>query len=116
MTRIGSSRRSTFLAPGGVDRVVHVGDGAAFAECWRFRRDTGVALGASSGAVLAAARQLLAEEEVGFPPICIAADGGEDYDSTLYHRHWLRDVGHEEAAAVDGPGRWRESGWPSTTP
>ncbi len=107
MTGIGSTRPSAFLTVDDLDSVEYVDDRTAFAECWQFRRDTGVALGASGGAVLAATRALLARGDAEAPPVCVAADHGDDYLSTVYSRDWLHAAGHEQAAHPSDQQHWR---------
>jgi N-(2-amino-2-carboxyethyl)-L-glutamate synthase len=89
LTGIGASRKSDFLRPWQYDEVILVHDAEAFAVCRDLHAATGVALGGSSGAVLAACcRYLSAHPEVR-RPVCIVADGGGRYCETIYNDDWL---------------------------
>ena len=95
LTGIGAARRSEFLLDARLyDQAVLVEDASAIAFC-RFVADrTGVALGGSSGAVLAAAAGLIAEgrrERI----VCLCPDYGDRYAATIYDDAWLEQHGIE---------------------
>jgi cysteine synthase A len=90
---IGATRRSSLLRSRPYRRAFHVSDLRSLAMCRIVARCTGVALGASSGAVLAG---YLAAEAAGVPmdrPVLISADGGENYRGTVYDDGWLTERG-----------------------
>jgi cysteine synthase A len=89
LTGIGASRRSSFLDPGSWDDVVLVKDFAAIAACHQVRDGTGICLGGSSGAAVAAClRYVEAHPEIQ-APVCICPDGGAAYARTIYDHDWL---------------------------
>ena len=103
LTGIGAARRSRFLLDRRLyDRVVLVDDPRAISFC-RFVADrTGLRLGGSSGAVLAAAAELVAEagpERV----VCLCPDYGDRYVQTLYDDEWLEAHGIERSDELVAP-------------
>lgn len=70
-----------------------VDDATAFAHCRALAAGAGLRLGGSSGAVLAAACRYLAEEPDCERLVCICADGGDGYASTIYDARWLQRNG-----------------------
>jgi 2,3-diaminopropionate biosynthesis protein SbnA len=98
LTGIGASRRSTFLSTDLYDAHMQVGDAEAFAFCRALAVTTGIRVGGSSGAALAAcARHLAAEPELR-SAACLCPDRGESYASTIYDDGWLASHGIEPAA------------------
>ena len=103
LTGIGSGRRSTLAVPGLYDEVIYVRDSEAFACCRDVDSATGMKIGGSSGAGLAAcARYLQTHEEVE-RPVCICADRGEHYASTIFSDSWLAQNGIETGQRSPGP-------------
>jgi len=99
---IGASRRSSFLTPELIDATAVVPSAEAVAWCHLAAARLGLRLGASSGAVLAAcARYLRAHPEIR-RPLCLSADNGDNYATTLYRPAWLRRVGLDPAAVDTG--------------
>ncbi|MGI9242679.1 MAG: 2,3-diaminopropionate biosynthesis protein SbnA [Verrucomicrobiales bacterium] len=89
VTGIGSGRRSEFVTPDQYDETIYVGDCEAFAFCRALDAATGIKVGGSSGAVLAAcARYLHVHDEVE-RVVCVCADRGEHYSSTIFSDSWL---------------------------
>ncbi|GIH80201.1 2,3-diaminopropionate biosynthesis protein SbnA [Planobispora longispora] len=86
---IGASRPSAFLTSGSYDRAHRVPDAEAVAACRLFRADTGVALGGSSGSVVAACLRDLASPRPPRRPLCLCADSGLAYADTLYDHRWI---------------------------
>src|SRR5439155_7100101 len=79
LTGIGSSRRSSFITRNLYDMHMLVRDKEAFAFCRALQDMTGIKVGGSSGAVLAAcAKYLLAHPEV-IHVVCVCADSGDNY-------------------------------------
>jgi N-(2-amino-2-carboxyethyl)-L-glutamate synthase len=109
LSGIGASRPSTFLRAGAYDAVVHVSDAESFAMCRLLRRDTGLAVGGSSGSVLFACLSEMFGQPGPRHPVCVFPDGGRKYLSSFYDDAWLdangallavRDA--ERAARADG--------------
>ncbi|MCT9932195.1 cysteine synthase family protein [Planotetraspora sp. A-T 1434] len=86
---IGAGRPSSFLGPASYDRAVAVPDPAALAMCRMFLEDTGVALGGSSGSVLTACVEELGGPDPPRLALCLAADHGAKYATTVYDDGWL---------------------------
>ncbi|MEO3928565.1 cysteine synthase family protein [Micromonosporaceae bacterium B7E4] len=96
LTGIGATRKSSFLRRAHYDAAVRVTDVEAFAYCRMLARDTGLALGGSSGAVLAAFVQAGGAPEGSGSGLAAArcaaavmADGGANYRATFYDDGWL---------------------------
>jgi len=94
LTGIGSSRRSSFKLDGLFDELVSVSDDEAFSSCRGVNRATGINIGGSAGAVLAAAIGYLATYETVRQVVCISPDCGENYSETIYENAWLKAQGH----------------------
>jgi N-(2-amino-2-carboxyethyl)-L-glutamate synthase len=90
MTGIGSTRKSSFLRPSHYDEVWRVSDVEAFAYCRMLAQDTGLTLGGSSGALLAAvAKRLGSNYPRARNAVLVCPDGGENYQDTIYDDGWL---------------------------
>ena len=89
LTGVGASRPSSFLTRALYDRVVRVTDAEAFAECRALAAATGIAVGGSSGATLAACRRVLAPRPELERVVCLCPDHGSRYASTIYADGWL---------------------------
>ena len=89
LTGIGSSRPSSFLSRDLYDTYLLVRDEEAFAFCHALYAATGLLVGGSSGATLAACARYLAT----FPElrrvVCICADDGKNYASSIFSEQWL---------------------------
>jgi N-(2-amino-2-carboxyethyl)-L-glutamate synthase len=95
LTGIGASRKSDFLSPDMIDDFTLISDEVAFAFCRALLSATGLCLGGSSGAVVAACAGYLARHpEIKFP-VCIAADHGSSYAATIFDDAYLRREGIE---------------------
>lgn len=89
LTGIGSSRPSSFLHQGLYDTHMLVKDEEAFLLCRTLYATTGVMVGGSSGAVLAACvRHLVARPELE-RVVCVCADRGQSYASTIFDNGWI---------------------------
>lgn len=97
LTGIGASRRSTFLTPDLYDDVFHVSDADAVTACHRVWTATGLKLGGSSGAVIAAAARFVAASDAQ-RVVCVCADSGDRYARSIYDASWLRRHGIDPAA------------------
>jgi N-(2-amino-2-carboxyethyl)-L-glutamate synthase len=89
LTGIGASRKSSFLAPGVWDDMILVEDAAAIAVCHQVRDATGIYLGGSSGAAVAACLGYTRRHPDITAPVCVCPDGGAAYRLTIYDPHWL---------------------------
>ncbi|HEX8149650.1 MAG TPA: pyridoxal-phosphate dependent enzyme [Pyrinomonadaceae bacterium] len=93
LTGIGSAQRSIFLTREVYDEHLLIGDGEAFTFCRALDDATGIRVGGSAGGVVAAcARYLRAHREVE-RVVCLCADRGENYSSTIYDDRWLERQG-----------------------
>lgn len=89
LTGIGASQRSRFLSSDLFDESILVGDREAFAVCRALARASGLRVGGSSGAVIAAAGRFLERERSARRVVCLCPDGGERYRSTIFDDAWL---------------------------
>jgi cysteine synthase len=89
LTGIGASLRSSFLTAGSADDVLLVEDAAAIAVCHQLRAATGICIGGSSGAALAACLRYVVANPGITTPVCVCPDGGASYAATLYDERWL---------------------------
>jgi cysteine synthase A len=90
---LGSGRRSRFLSPAHYDDALIVRESDALGLCWRLHRETGLMLGASGGAVVAASLRYVLDHPRVRRPVCVCADLGESYRSTVYDPAWAERVG-----------------------
>ncbi|MFF4603453.1 pyridoxal-phosphate dependent enzyme [Streptomyces sp. NPDC001339] len=104
LSGIGASRPSSFLEDWLIDHYMYVGTAEAAYYCRRVLKDAGIHLGASSGAVVAACVRYLEENPDISDVLCICADGGEKYESTVYNDAWLERIGADTAAEDDRRG------------
>jgi N-(2-amino-2-carboxyethyl)-L-glutamate synthase len=93
LTGIGASRHSSFLTADLYDESVLVADAEAFAFCRALAAQTGIRVGGSSGAALAACGRLLAANPELEHVACLCPDRGERYASTIYNDDWLNRNG-----------------------
>jgi N-(2-amino-2-carboxyethyl)-L-glutamate synthase len=100
LSGIGASRRSSFLEPSMIDHIEYASIGEAAHYCRLILRDAGIHLGGSSGAVVAACVRYLAEHPEIDNPLCLCADGGEKYESTIYNDAWLNSIGEARIRAA----------------
>jgi 2,3-diaminopropionate biosynthesis protein SbnA len=100
LTGIGSSRPSDFIKPGRSYVYRQVADRDAFAVCRQVDRDIKLRLGGSSGAVIFACAQTLAENPQMKHVVCLCADGGDNYVSTIYTDGWLESNDFDPAYRV----------------
>jgi 2,3-diaminopropionate biosynthesis protein SbnA len=95
LTGIGAGRRSKFVTPELYDEIIHVGDCEAFAVCRALDTAVGMKIGGSSGACLAACARYLQTHNKVERSVCICADRGEHYASTIFSNSWLAQNGLE---------------------
>jgi 2,3-diaminopropionate biosynthesis protein SbnA len=91
LTGIGSSRRSDFVSSGDYDDLIFVGDQEAIAFCRALDDDTGIKIGGSSGACLAACARYLQANVSVERAVCICPDRGEHYASSIFSDSWLAE-------------------------
>lgn len=103
LTGIGSSRRSEFVTPGIYDELIYVGECEAFAFCRALDAATGIKVGGSSGAGLAACARYLQSHDKVERAVCICADRGEHYASSIFSNFWLAQNGLEIGRRHLGP-------------
>jgi N-(2-amino-2-carboxyethyl)-L-glutamate synthase len=85
---IGSSRTSAFLTADQIDGGLAVQEYEAVRACRQIAAETGVHLGASGGAVVAASLRLMSRNLDLLDVACVCADFGESYASTVYNDAW----------------------------
>ncbi|MGB3565386.1 MAG: pyridoxal-phosphate dependent enzyme [Thermoanaerobaculia bacterium] len=100
---MGSSRRSEFADPGLYDELIYVGDCEAFTFCRALDAATGIKVGGSSGACLAACARYLQSHSRVERLVCICADRGEHYASSIFSNSWLAQNGLEIGRRHLGP-------------
>lgn len=93
LTGIGAGRRSAFLDRADCDDVLLVDERRAVACCHTLREDTGIAVGGSSGAVLAGCLDYLYRHPEVRHALCLCPDLGDHYGPTVYHPAWLDRIG-----------------------
>jgi 2,3-diaminopropionate biosynthesis protein SbnA len=102
---IGSSRRASFLESGFYDDLLYIEDCEAFAFCRALDKATGIRIGGSSGACLAACARMLERHGKLERAVCLCADRGENYASSIYSDTWLArnklDVAPRHLGQVD---------------
>lgn len=103
LTGIGSSRTSTFLQGSLYDEAILVKDEEAFAFCRFLSVATGITVGGSSGAVLAACSSYLAKNPEKQNVICICAVHGKNYRSSIFNDQWLQKQGIQLSRVDLGP-------------
>ncbi|MBB6040037.1 pyridoxal-phosphate dependent enzyme [Phytomonospora endophytica] len=81
---IGSSRKSDFLTPHHYDGHTLVEDVDAVGHCRALSAGTGIRVGGSSGAVLAAATRFLRRHPDTRSIACLCPDGGDRYLDSIY--------------------------------
>ncbi len=108
LSGIGASRRSTFL-PDGYRPAVHIDAPEAVSACLWLKEATDIAVGSSSGALVAAALRLFRESPGRTDVVCLCPDGGDRYLDTVYSprwrsRHALAPVDMADGVTWDRPG------------
>jgi cysteine synthase A len=97
---IGASRVPELFADGGEFEKVLVPEAEAVAVCWRLARERGLAVGGSTGSVLAAVQTLASTFAPGDTVVAISPDLGEQYLESVYERSWVGR--HFGGRAVNG--------------
>ncbi|MFE2636057.1 2,3-diaminopropionate biosynthesis protein SbnA [Streptomyces scopuliridis] len=86
---LGTSRRPELYDPKLVDEVVIVPEAEAIRMCRSVARSQGIAMGASTGSVLAAVARKRGELPAGSTVVAIAPDNGDRYLNTVYDDAWV---------------------------
>lgn len=92
LSGIGSSRASSFL-PGGHRPTLYVTPQEAVSTCLWLREKTGLGVGPSSGALVAAALRLFRTDPGRTAAACVCPDGADRYGETVYSGSWRLDQG-----------------------
>jgi 2,3-diaminopropionate biosynthesis protein SbnA len=95
LTGIGASKPSCFISKDIYDDYMLVQDEEAFAFCHALFLKTGQKLGGSSGCVLFACAQFLAEHASETDIVCVCADSGENYNGTIYNEAWIQQLSQD---------------------
>ena len=99
---IGTSVRPKLADFADPDIVVEIDEEKTVEACLSFVRDYHLLVGGSTGAVLAAVRQLAPEFKHGDSIVAISPDLGERYLDTIYDRAWVESVIMAEAETFAG--------------
>lgn len=103
LTGIGSSRSSSFLSATLYDTSLLIADEEAFACCRELFFKTGIKVGGSSGAALAACARYLQAHPEHKNVVCLCPDSGENYASSIFNTAWLAQQGIVLTNAHLGP-------------
>jgi N-(2-amino-2-carboxyethyl)-L-glutamate synthase len=103
----GASRRSRFVQDRHVDETVWVADAETVAICRKLAAETGLWLGGSGGAVVAACVRYLRCQPHVTGPVCVCPDGGDKYLDSIYDDGWVHRHDIEVGRAFE---RYREMG------
>lgn len=103
LTGIGSSRQSNFISRHLYDTALLVGDQEAFAFCRALSAATQIDVGGSSGAVLSACARYLQAHPEARDVVCLCADSGRNYASTIFNDSWLNQHGFNTSEAPPEP-------------
>ncbi|HEU5382593.1 MAG TPA: 2,3-diaminopropionate biosynthesis protein SbnA [Ktedonobacteraceae bacterium] len=93
LTGIGSSRRSSFITQANYDEYMLARDEEAFACCRALSERAGLHLGGSSGAVIAMCVRYLQSHPEAEHVVCLCADYGTNYASSIYDDRWMLEHG-----------------------
>lgn len=100
LTGIGSSRHSSFLTKADYHEYMLVDDEEAFAFCRTLSQITDIYVGGSSGAVIAACMHYLRAHPEVEKVICLCADGGANYTSSIYDDRWISQHGFSSSPSL----------------
>ena len=103
LTGIGSSRVSSFITRDLYDMHILVRDEEAFTFCRALWNTTGIKVGGSSGAVLAACAKYLHDHPDLTNVVCIVADSGDNYANSIYSDEWIQKHGLDLSMKHLGP-------------
>ncbi|MFE0186725.1 pyridoxal-phosphate dependent enzyme [Streptomyces sp. NPDC058989] len=100
LSGIGASCTSSFL-PQGHRPTLYVTPQEAVRTCLWLREQTGLGIGASSGALVAAALRLFRTDPGRTAAACVCPDGADRYEETVYSGDWRRSQGIGDRDAGD---------------
>jgi cysteine synthase A len=89
---LGTSRRPELCQPEQVDEVILVDERDAVRMCRRMAREHGLALGGSTGSVLAALESIADRVPTGSRVVALSPDMGDRYVKTIYDDMWVADT------------------------
>jgi 2,3-diaminopropionate biosynthesis protein SbnA len=95
LTGIGSSRRSQFVTRDLYNHIMYTKDEEAFAFCHALYEKIGLKLGGSSGCVLFACAHFLTDHPEMNEVVCVCADSGENYNTTIFNHAWIQQLNYE---------------------
>ena len=89
---------STTVTVTTTEKLIYSGQGGtgsteAISFCRYLRNKTGLFIGGSSGAVVAACARYLAMHAEIERPICLSSDGGANYISSIFNEQWVAQSG-----------------------
>ena len=93
---IGSDKLIGAMDFNAVDRFIAISDRQAFITTRELAQTEGIFCGGSSGAVIAAARQILRDDSNIEHPVVILADSGNRYLSKIYSDRWMAEMGFSD--------------------
>ncbi len=99
---IGSSLRPSILDDAKIDDVVHVNEKETMQACRELLENHNLYAGGSSGSVFAGVKKYF-EKNQAYTPVnimCVFADKGERYISTIYNEEWCKMVKEYNAQNV----------------
>jgi cysteine synthase A len=88
---LGTSRRPEIFGPEPVDDLVLVAEADAVRICRRLARERGIAVGGSTGSILAAIESKAPRLNFGTSVVAISPDLGDRYLSTVYDDMWVAE-------------------------
>jgi 2,3-diaminopropionate biosynthesis protein SbnA len=103
LTGIGSSRPSSFITRDLYDVYIPVKDEDAFTFCRTLWDTTGIKVGGSSGAVLAACASYLYDHPELTNVVCVVADSGDNYTNSIFDDEWVCRQGLDLSVEHLGP-------------
>lgn len=104
ITGMGAAQRSTFITNGNYDGYTLVTHREAFQICQLLFESTGIKVGGSSGAVIAACANYMSEHSYLERVVCLCADGGDGYDELIFNGSWDEVSPYLMVAGFEGRG------------
>jgi N-(2-amino-2-carboxyethyl)-L-glutamate synthase len=98
---LGTSRRPEILDPRAPDQVVLVPEWETIRSCRRLAAGSGLLVGGSTGAVLAAVERLAGSIAPDATVVAISPDLGERYLGSVYDDDWVASRGLDQALSAD---------------
>jgi cysteine synthase A len=107
LTGIGANLRSRFALKSDLGDRIWVRDVDAVAVCRKLKAETGLDVGGSSGATIAACLSYLGDHPYLSRPVCVCPDSGWKYWDSIYNDGWADRNGLDlaaESARIDNEG------------